>query len=77
MDKINKYSAKKTKAGGKLVDATAAIETDFKNELDKVAKAYNRGAVINMTFFLALKFINHAIDPSTIITQQWKAITCN
>jgi hypothetical protein len=42
------------------------MEADFKNELDKVAKAYNRGAVINMIFFLALKFINHAIDPINI-----------
>jgi hypothetical protein len=58
VDKINKYSAKKTKAGGKLVDATAAIETDFKNELDKVAMAYSSGAFINMIFFSALKFSN-------------------
>ncbi len=57
---------KKTKAGGKLVDATAAMEADFKNGLDKVAMAYSSGAVINMTFFLALKFINHAIYPINI-----------
>jgi hypothetical protein len=39
VDKISRYSAKKTKAGGKLVDATAAIEADFKNELDKVSSS--------------------------------------
>jgi hypothetical protein len=48
------------------VDATAPIETDIKNELDKVAMAYSSGAVTNMTFFLALKFINHAIYPINI-----------
>jgi hypothetical protein len=75
VDKINKYSTKKTKAGGKLVDATAAMEADFKNELDKVAKAYSNSTGVNMTFFSALKFSNHAIDPINII-KQWKAISC-
>ncbi len=40
MDKINKYSAKKTKAGGKLVDATAAKEADLNNELDPINITY-------------------------------------
>ncbi len=56
MDKINK-----TKAGGKLVDATAAMEADFKNDLDKVAKVYNSAAA---------QFSNPAIDP----TQYYQAV---
>ncbi len=63
------YSTKKTKAGGKLVDATAATEADLQNELDKVAKAYGGGAGVDMTSFPTLKFSDPAID-SINITQQ-------
>jgi F-type H+-transporting ATPase subunit 6 len=74
VDKINEYSTKKTKAGGKLVDATAATEADLQNELNKVAKAYGGGAGVDMTSFPVLKYSDPAID-SINITQQQKAFT--
>ena len=36
VDKIREYGDKKSAAGGKMVDATAATEAELQNELDKV-----------------------------------------
>ena len=36
VDKIREYGEKKSAAGGKMVDATAATEAELQNELEKV-----------------------------------------
>lgn len=43
-------------AGGKLVDATPAIEKQMQQELDKVARQYGGGAGIDMTKFPTFQF---------------------
>ena len=37
-EKIKEYGDKKSKAGGKMVDATAATNAELQAELDKVAR---------------------------------------
>merc|ERR1712098_718186 len=66
VDKIREYGDKKSKAGGKMVDATPATEAELQNELDKVAKAYGGGAGVDMSSFPEFKFDEPTIDPINI-----------
>lgn len=43
-------------SGGKLVDATPAVEKQLQQELDKVARQYGGGAGVDMTKFPSFKF---------------------
>nr|AQS22682.1 mitochondrial ATP synthase-coupling factor 6 [Pseudodiaptomus poplesia] len=62
VDKIQEYSQKKAKSGGKLVDATKATEAELQNELDKVARAYGGGQGVDMAAFPDLKFPEPTIE---------------
>ena len=42
VDKIREYGDKKSKSGGKLVEATKATEADLQAELDKVIFSLTR-----------------------------------
>jgi len=66
VEKIREYGDKKTKAGGKLVDATKASEAELQNELDKVAKSYGGGSGVDMTAFPEFKFTDPAVDPINV-----------
>jgi hypothetical protein len=66
VDKIREYGDKKSKSGGKLVEATKATEADLQAELDKVAKSYGGGAGVDMTAFPDLKFTDPAVDPINV-----------
>ena len=48
VDKIREYGDKKSKAGGKLVEASKATEAELAAELDKVAKSYGGGAGVDI-----------------------------
>jgi len=61
-EKIREYGEKKAAAGGKLVDATPALEAELQAELDKVAKAYGGGAGVDMTAFPDFAFAEPKVD---------------
>jgi len=66
VDKIREYGDKKSKAGGKLVEASKATEAELAAELDKVAKSYGGGAGVDMTAFPDFKFADPQVDPINI-----------
>ncbi|KAK8406613.1 hypothetical protein O3P69_007307 [Scylla paramamosain] len=64
VDKIHEYNQKSKTTGGKLVDATPAIEKQMQQELDKVARQYGGGAGVDMTKFPDFKFEDPKVDMS-------------
>ena len=66
VDKIREYGDKKSKAGGKLVEASKATEAELAAELDKVAKSYGGGAGVDMTAFPDFKFADPQVDSINI-----------
>merc|ERR1712227_1099104 len=68
VEKIREYGDKKSKAGGKLVEASKATEAELASELDKVAKSYGGGAGVDMTAFPDFKFADPQVDPINIST---------
>ena len=56
-EKIKEYGDKKSKAGGKLVDATAATNAELQAELDKVRslRKYVSGLVLNIIICRSLR----------------------
>ena len=66
VDKIREYGDKKSKAGGKLVEATKATEAELTAELEKVSKSYGGGAGVDMTAFPEFKFADPKVDPINI-----------
>ncbi|MPC38462.1 ATP synthase-coupling factor 6, mitochondrial-like [Portunus trituberculatus] len=64
VDKIHEYNQKSKTAGGKLVDATPAIEKQMQQELDKVARQYGGGEGVDMTKFPNFKFEDPKVDMS-------------
>ena len=81
-EKIKEYGDKKSKAGGELVDATAATKAELQAELDKVndknkyfsskkdhfqiAKNYGGGAGVDMTAFPEFTFSEPTIEAINI-----------
>ncbi|XP_075983073.1 ATP synthase, coupling factor 6 [Anticarsia gemmatalis] len=61
LDKIREYKQKS--AGGKLVEASPAIEKEMKTELEKLEKQYGGGPGVDMTTFPAFKFEEPKLDP--------------
>merc|ERR1712083_89232 len=66
VDKIREYGDKKSKAGGKLVEATKATEAELTAELEKVSKSYGGGAGVDMTAFPEFKFADPKVDSINI-----------
>ena len=66
VDKIREYGDKKSKAGGKLVEATKATEAELTAELEKVSKSYGGGAGVDMTAFPEFKFADPTVDSINI-----------
>merc|ERR1712130_1008221 len=66
VDKIREYGDKKSKAGGKLVEATKATEAELTAELEKVSKSYGGGAGVDMTAFPEFKFADPQVDSINI-----------
>ena len=62
VEKIRDYATKKTASGGKLVDATPAVEAEVQNELDKVAMAYGGGKGVDMSKFPEFKWQEPAVE---------------
>ncbi|XP_050710834.1 ATP synthase-coupling factor 6, mitochondrial-like isoform X2 [Eriocheir sinensis] len=62
VDKIQEYSKKSKTAGGKLVDATPAVDKQLQQELDKVARQYGGGAGVDMTKFPDFKFEDPKVE---------------
>ncbi|CAH0594492.1 unnamed protein product [Chrysodeixis includens] len=61
LDKIREYKQKS--AGGKLVEASPAIEKEMKAELEKLEKQYGGGPGVDMTSFPSFKFEEPKLDP--------------
>ncbi|KAG6442020.1 ATP synthase-coupling factor 6, mitochondrial [Manduca sexta] len=61
LDKIREYKQKS--AGGKLLDASPAIQKELKAELDKLEKQYGGGSGVDMTSFPSFKFEEPKLDP--------------
>ncbi|KAI8424724.1 hypothetical protein MSG28_006678 [Choristoneura fumiferana] len=61
LDKIREYKQKS--AGGKLVEASPAIEKELKTELEKLEKQYGGGSGVDMTTFPSFKFDEPKLDP--------------
>ncbi|NP_001091814.1 mitochondrial ATP synthase coupling factor 6 [Bombyx mori] len=61
LDKIREYKQKS--AGGKVPDASPAVEKELKTELEKLEKQYGGGPGIDMTAFPSLKFEEPKLDP--------------
>ncbi|XP_026743072.1 ATP synthase-coupling factor 6, mitochondrial-like [Trichoplusia ni] len=61
LDKIREYKQKS--AGGKLVEASPAIEKEMKTELEKLEKQYGGGPGVDMTSFPSFKFEEPKLDP--------------
>jgi len=66
VNKIREYQNKKSKAGGKLVDASPETEAALKNELEKVAKVYGGGSGVDMTAFPQIEFKEPTVEPIDI-----------
>merc|ERR1711860_395 len=62
VDKVREYAQKKTKAGGKLVDATPKVEADLQKELDKVSAQFGGGKGVDMTKFPQFKFAEPTLE---------------
>jgi len=62
LNKIHEYADKKKAAGGKLVDADAAVEKDLQDDLDKIARQYGaKGA--DFLNFPEFKFEDPELEP--------------
>ncbi|ETN60559.1 mitochondrial ATP synthase coupling factor 6 [Anopheles darlingi] len=63
VNKLREYAQKSQSAGGKLVDASPAIERELKQEMEKLAKQYGGAQGEDMTAFPSFKFEEPKIDP--------------
>jgi len=62
VDKVHEYAQKSKSSGGKLVDASPAIEKDLKDELEKIARQYGaKGA--EFTKFPTFSFVDPDLEP--------------
>ncbi|XP_055613281.1 ATP synthase-coupling factor 6, mitochondrial [Uranotaenia lowii] len=63
VNKLKEYATKSKGAGGKMVDASANIERELKQELDKLAKVYGGEGGVDMTAFPSFKFEEPKLGP--------------
>merc|ERR1711936_873865 len=65
-DKVTDYS-EKAKATGGLVDATAQVQANLKEELEKVSQTYGGGKGVDMTAFPIFRFKDPKLDTKDLI----------
>ena len=68
--KVTDYATKAKATGGKLVDASPAVEASLQEELDKVAVSFGGGKGVNMTEFPVFTFKDPKIDTVDLICDE-------
>ncbi|XP_067936991.1 ATP synthase-coupling factor 6, mitochondrial-like [Watersipora subatra] len=66
VDKIRLYAQKSKEAGGKLVDATPAVEARFQSELHRVEQTYGVGKGEDFTKFPTFSFKDTPLEPVSV-----------